>query len=449
MAEFKNCKLELKLRAQTPLIHFQHAQVGATIRASEVKPKLDRFIIEKWKKEAGIEPGIGDKAALKKIKELYGSCFQSEEFSKDDSANNALKYKMQISTTAQNIVIPIKDYPIFYGNMSSGNVAADELKQGVLSSPTISILCFHTKLQEYIAKYIEEFFLVTNFGTMQGKGFGSFAPISFSNPQRTLEPAQEKQIAGYLKEAFGATRCYAMRFKGNRSYRDDDTVCKSMFEQIKTFYSVMKSGQNFSGYARSYIYEYAHQKMGIGNEKAWLKQEKIAPAVCKDANKERFEKQTARERHEPRYVRALLGVGGFVEFGNALVMKEMRDGSKKEVLGEKEHITIQNAELDRVPSPIFFKIVNNVVFIVAGQVPEEVYDKVFTFTNGTTKGERAGRSGEIRTPAKGTFDIQDFLKEYVYYYNSDLDTDKVAGRGLRKKLSNLNRNNFVKVVEIS
>ena len=68
MAEFKNCKLELKLRAQTPLIHFQHAQVGATLRASEVKPKLDKFIIGKLRKEADISQGADEKEAMKKLK---------------------------------------------------------------------------------------------------------------------------------------------------------------------------------------------------------------------------------------------------------------------------------------------------------------------------------------------------------------------------------------------
>lgn len=38
-------RLQVKLKQHTPLIHFQWQQEGATLRASEVKPKLDRFII--------------------------------------------------------------------------------------------------------------------------------------------------------------------------------------------------------------------------------------------------------------------------------------------------------------------------------------------------------------------------------------------------------------------
>ena len=38
--------LNYKLQQITPMIHFQHYEEGATLRASEVKPKLDRFLIE-------------------------------------------------------------------------------------------------------------------------------------------------------------------------------------------------------------------------------------------------------------------------------------------------------------------------------------------------------------------------------------------------------------------
>lgn len=47
-------KLEFTLKQHTPLIHFQHDQAGATLRATEVKPKLDQFIIEKLLMEQNI-----------------------------------------------------------------------------------------------------------------------------------------------------------------------------------------------------------------------------------------------------------------------------------------------------------------------------------------------------------------------------------------------------------
>ena len=46
--EFTGCKLEFKLNPQSPLIHFQPDEAGATVRATELKPKLDKFLIEKF-----------------------------------------------------------------------------------------------------------------------------------------------------------------------------------------------------------------------------------------------------------------------------------------------------------------------------------------------------------------------------------------------------------------
>ena len=38
-------KLEFELEQHTPIIHFQARDAGATLRASEVKPKLDKFVL--------------------------------------------------------------------------------------------------------------------------------------------------------------------------------------------------------------------------------------------------------------------------------------------------------------------------------------------------------------------------------------------------------------------
>ena len=38
-------KVEFTLKQHTPIIHFQSEQHGATLRATELKPKFDRFLI--------------------------------------------------------------------------------------------------------------------------------------------------------------------------------------------------------------------------------------------------------------------------------------------------------------------------------------------------------------------------------------------------------------------
>ena len=62
-------KKEYTLTPQSPLIHFQYGQKGATLRATEVKPKFDKFLISKAKKNHFDLSGcfIGDTNALNYI----------------------------------------------------------------------------------------------------------------------------------------------------------------------------------------------------------------------------------------------------------------------------------------------------------------------------------------------------------------------------------------------
>ena len=79
--EFNGCKLKVQLEAQSPIIHFQHDQAGATLRASEVKPKLDRFLLNKMEQETG------KRVADFKEDNGYAVMFTDKE-------HNALNYRM-------------------------------------------------------------------------------------------------------------------------------------------------------------------------------------------------------------------------------------------------------------------------------------------------------------------------------------------------------------------
>ena len=45
MCKFEGYKLIMKLEAQMPMIHFQSKQIGATLRASEMKPHFDIIFV--------------------------------------------------------------------------------------------------------------------------------------------------------------------------------------------------------------------------------------------------------------------------------------------------------------------------------------------------------------------------------------------------------------------
>lgn len=135
----------------------------------------------------------------------------------------------------------------------------------------------------------------------------------------------------------------------------------------------------------------------------------------------------------PRYVRSLLGVAGMTTFVNKAGKKETIDIS--DVRSKQK----EKADcIERMNSPVFFKIVKNNVFIVARDVPDEIYDQEFEFYNKMTQ-----KKGKIKTPSvhdfkNGRFDIHAFLKSYVDYYNSF---------ELRKELYSIKNNAWVKEVK--
>ena len=189
----------------------------------------------------------------------------------------------------------------------------------------------------------------------------------------------------------------------------DYQISVEMFRNIKRFYSVMKSGLNFNfnnkGYARSYIFRYMHDTLQIDNEKAWMKEERISPAL--ETNRVRYEYQ---KNPKPRYVRAMFGKGDQIRYkdegGRGFVNVSITPSSE------------QKKKLERIPSIILFKVIGQYLYILGQSVPEEVYDQKFDF-----KG-LGGKAKSLPTPSHadfpktgGEFPIKDFLDNYVDYYN--------------------------------
>ena len=403
--EFNGCKLKVQLEAQSPIIHFQHDQAGATLRASEVKPKLDRFLLNKMEQETG------KRVAVLKKDNGYAVMFTDKE-------HNALNYRMNFEVPGNAYWVEPgtfkpESYSIYYGN--SGVHDEKEKKKAVFTNPVMNLMCFNQVLRNYIEKYLVEFFAVTNFGTMQDKGFGSFMPKEYLQKSGELTLEETKRFAEMLKQAAGSVHCYSMSFvRVPEEIKAKNAWCTKVFNQIKYIYGIMKSGQNFGGYSRSYLFQYMHgtdnkgnrDDLSIDNEKAWLKQKGIVPIIEKNGKTDRVDKN-------PRYVRALLGVGEGMSF-------IQKDGKRLKV--KINHKKGDGDAIERMDSPVKFKIIRNKVFITAEEVPEEIYGRMFEFQNKERNWD-GNKRGSLMTPSKedfkdGKFDIQTFLACYVNYYNS-------------------------------
>ena len=367
---FKNVKLEFKLIAQSPLIHFQPNDCGATLRASEVKPKLDRFLINK-------------ENITKENNKIFFV----------DPKHDALNYKMKIISEK----CDIKKYSIFYGNQKKSE---DKEKKGIFSNPTVTIICCNKELRGLIENNIVEFFYVTNFGTMQDKGFGSFIIEGTSG--------EKNDYMESLKQYYN-TKCYELILKKNYANNNIEERSIDQFKIIKSFYEIMKSGQNMpKRYIKSYLTIYMKKNFGIDGEKKWLKLNKIGPNICKNEKNKKNEKI---ELNKPRYIRALLGISNSVSWNNEV--------------NRKVDILIESQDIKRLSSPIFFKVIDKHIFVLGLPIDEEIYGKEFEF-------KRGKKSGKIKIPEKedlqttnNKFDTQDFLENYFDYFYKNLNKTPV------------------------
>ncbi len=221
-------KVEFLIKQHTPIIHFQSDQKGATLRGTELKPKLDKFLIE---------------YVFENDKSRYQEFLISGQ-------ENALDYKVSISedlSAAQEIG---ERNPLFFGNMGDGK--DKKFKQNP-NGIKVSLFSYKTDLVAVLSENFEAFLANTNFGTRQSKGFGSF------------------YTSGSFNKSLVKHKVY--------SFSSSD---KKWDEDIKHFYSFLRAGINtasFRGiYAKAVIFSYAKIK-GITWDKKAIKKRYMHSAL--------------------------------------------------------------------------------------------------------------------------------------------------------------------------
>ena len=195
----------IKLKQQTPMWHFQHDESRCCLRATEVKPKLDKYLLEK-------EPG------LKKF--IF--------------AGNALEYKLSFVAPESINQVMSNNTPLFFGNMGDWR----NQKQLIFYTAPIEmhIFSFHDELIKTIKKHLCEFFGTHSFGTRQDKGFGFFFPEDKELPQSEFS------------NPFGAQYMFTV------PTADYDSI----FNHIYYFHKLIRSGINENKvYYKSLMYFYA------------------------------------------------------------------------------------------------------------------------------------------------------------------------------------------------
>lgn len=363
-------KLVFELVQHTPIIHFQAEYAGATLRSSEVKPKLDRYLLKKIKEDE-LNPNwfiSQEKGALDyKLRftlpegELVKTYLPLSRLNQEkaNKLKNDLRHKKELGEVE---ILPVTPY---FANEEWLNKREGRPRLAILAGRVRGeIYTKHPKLREAIETHLEAFFLLHNFGARQTKGFGSFTLAYLDGmPLSSLR----KNVADKM---FKLEVVDCLVSKANVPYQ---------MEQIAKFHNKIKTGQrNRCSELRAYFHE---------EDIEWEK-----PIERKLVG---LEVEPGTKSYEKRYIRALLGLHGHFEFPQ-----------------QNKRVTVSHPEIKRFASPITYKPIKDVVYLILSEVPKELFGAEFTFAYKPQGGEEL--SEPVYTPTKDELGgVKDFLYDFV------------------------------------
>lgn len=371
------------LKHQSPLLHFQYKEQGAALRASEVKPKLDRFLIGKLEQKG--------RSATPWFVGANGRTDNTD-------LKPALDYKLRFEIVGESAVKIPPPYGLYYGDTrdTDRNPA-----QYVMQDLRMTVVCFIPELLDLIDEHIAEFFIVHNFGRMQNKGFGSFLVDDGS-------AVSDRRVAQLLTAFYGAPTCYC--FDGG----------EAPSWAIKAVYTMMKAGINLNSdrefnenrRVKSMLFSFFNE---LPNEKGMVKSNGMVKVFPREEAYRRS--QNSSKPKDWYYVRALLGICDHMSYPNDL--KNRKDSTTVSVKGEtRDPKNNKKSLVQRLQSPIFFKVIGSKVYYIARSLPNEIYGERFVFSS-EYRGQM--RSITATVPTIDQLGGKDFLHRFLKYCMTEIN----------------------------
>lgn len=421
---------EYKLVQHTPLIHFQHSEPHACLRATEVKPKLDRFLIEQLEKDDRFGDGrwkkwfVGD-GSQQSFDYMMRITPNSEQVERTHSIERAIARAEHRPPNA-NLHEIHKNY---FGNMASGNNIQDTIRETFKESLfykdglTLTIRCFIPELLTFIDEHIRGFFMMHNFGTRQRKGFGSFTVDISTKPN---EPKGFDLVGKYCPNAYYCKL-------------DNDVNADALLDAVWVISAFLRSGFNRGegNYVRGFVFRYfQREKNPLANDKAFVKQQVLRNVYNEATRGEHLHPYGNNVRY--RYMRGLLGTNENSRFCRA-------PNAHTPVYDIYTH----SAEgIERFPSPLLFKPIGKFVFILPQKMPDEIFGSEFyileknqeeKYDSKATSEQKLNylqtecKSGMIKTPtaeelAPGANSGDEALKMFLDAFAKDFN-DKTSDKG--------------------
>lgn len=353
-------KLTFTLKQHTPMLHFQASQQGTTLRASDVKPRFDRWLVQtafNGKFEDCKEYLVG-----------YDSKKPNDLRDKFKAGFRALNYKMHIESERGGRVIPFSDFlgtdnrgkkkyqqnaPMYFGDKSGRTV---ELLNNT-GAITLTVNCFHEVLAQKIKDNISHFFLIHNFGTRASKGYGAFTVGNDVSESRLYYDVEAKSYLDVLNE-------------------------------VDLIYKTIRSGINFGGvYFKSLMFSYAKSK-NLRWDKKSIKESLLLPREMNDQST---------KWHNPDVLTFRNAESDRADFRDALGLSTNEKWSYYGMVVSKK-----KSSIDRFASPILFKPVKLSssnkwrVHIFWNELPEDIYDKQISVNVAVDAKNSSNTSGRVK-----------------------------------------------------
>lgn len=425
---------EYKLVQHTPLIHFQHSEPHACLRATEVKPKLDRFLIEQLEKDDRFGDGrwkkwfVGD-GSQQSFDYMMRITPNSEQVERTHSIERAIARAEHRPPNASLHEI----HKNYFGNMASRNNIQDTIRETFKESLlykdglTLTIRCFIPELLTLIDEHIRGFFMMHNFGTRQRKGFGSFTVDINTQPNA---PKGFDLVGKYCPNAYYCKL-------------NDNVSADALLDAVWVISAFLRSGFNRGegNYVRGFVFRYfQREKNPLANDKAFVKQNVLHNVYNEATRGEHLHPYGNNVRY--RYVRGLLGTNE-----NSRFCRDPRGGTRED--RTVHNIYIHSAEgVERFPSPLLFKPIGKFVFILPQKMPDEIFGSEFyileknqeeKYDSKATSEQKLNylkqecKGGMIKTPtaeelAPGAKSGDEALKRFLDAFAKDFN-DKTSDKG--------------------
>ncbi len=344
-------KVEFTLKQHTPIIHFQSDQIGATLRASELKPKFDRFLLETQ---------------------------QDLPFRKNSSGKLSLNYKVKIDAkrVIRNDIEPRDS--LFFGNMKQKGIDQEEYernKKYFVKNETINIefFSFEPQILKSIEDNFQAFISQTNFGTRQSKGFGSFYLYDEENKK---SKTFDKSLILYKVYNFNT-----------QNWKED----------IKLLYQFLRQGINYPNrfYSKPAIFTYAIQKKWTWDKKA-VKQHFFSRELQVQQKDYDSISPTNFEGKQSYLLRDLFGLSSDQMWGKPYNVSIKKNDNQSD----------DKKKIDRFKSPITFKVIDNQVHFWANNSVVDILNKSFKIS------VKDNKPLNLTTPTSKEFNFDEFF-EYV------------------------------------